>query len=383
MTDATGKDIINYTVPVGVEYVRYFIEHGACIDARSGSSYRVPLQLALRENPPYSIEDLSLLISPNTINHKDLDLRTPLHDAVIAQYPIDEKLKIINLLVDAGANMHMMDVNRESPMKVAINMAENGYKDARQIVEYFNKLVSREGCYEENGSFAPPRENVNVKYYVDGDEYFPALAEAMFYARRCIYITDWWLTHDYQLIRHQKDIPNALKKTEGLGTFQLDRLLQQKAETGVDICIILWQNVESAMPLSSEQTENHLKSLNSNIRVVRHGSPKQDFCCWSHHQKTVIIDNKIAFLGGLDMCLHRYDYHHHPLTDESKSLFQGKDYFTVALSPLPSGDPFITKEDFKLVDRSKICRMPCNLSYHLPLLLPAVLLLSLPSIIHY
>ncbi len=28
---------------------------------------------------------------------------------------------------------------------------------------------------------------------------------------------------------------------------------------------------------------------------------------WSHHEKAVIIDQKIAFLGGLDLCYGRYD----------------------------------------------------------------------------
>jgi phospholipase D1/2 len=28
---------------------------------------------------------------------------------------------------------------------------------------------------------------------------------------------------------------------------------------------------------------------------------------WSHHEKTVIIDQKIAFVGGIDLCFGRWD----------------------------------------------------------------------------
>lgn len=28
---------------------------------------------------------------------------------------------------------------------------------------------------------------------------------------------------------------------------------------------------------------------------------------WSHHEKIVVIDQKIAYIGGLDLCYGRYD----------------------------------------------------------------------------
>jgi phosphatidylserine/phosphatidylglycerophosphate/cardiolipin synthase-like enzyme len=36
---------------------------------------------------------------------------------------------------------------------------------------------------------------------------------------------------------------------------------------------------------------------------------------WSHHQKTVVVDQDIAFVGGLDLCYGRYDDRSHLLTD--------------------------------------------------------------------
>lgn len=45
----------------------------------------------------------------------------------------------------------------------------------------------------------------------------------------------------------------------------------------------------------------------------------------------VIVDNRLAFIGGLDLCFGRYDSHGHPLCDyypenQNKEIFPGQDY---------------------------------------------------------
>lgn len=37
---------------------------------------------------------------------------------------------------------------------------------------------------------------------------------------------------------------------------------------------------------------------------------------WSHHEKTVVIDQTLAFVGGIDLCYGRWDTHEHPLNDD-------------------------------------------------------------------
>ena len=45
--------------------------------------------------------------------------------------------------------------------------------------------------------------------------------------------------------------------------------------------------------------------------VLRYKSPM-----WSHHEKTVVIDQTLAFVGGIDLCYGRWDTHEHPLNDD-------------------------------------------------------------------
>ncbi|CAF5136069.1 unnamed protein product, partial [Rotaria sp. Silwood1] len=43
--------------------------------------------------------------------------------------------------------------------------------------------------------------------------------------------------------------------------------------------------------------------------VIRHPDhyPRGGVFLWSHHEKTVIIDQKIAFVGGIDLWFGRWD----------------------------------------------------------------------------
>ena len=82
-----------------------------------------------------------------------------------------------------------------------------------------------------------------------------------------------------------------------------------------------------------------MESLSTNIFVMAH--PQYTPLEWSHHQKLVIVDQDIAFVGtlrpfgsffecgvgGLDLCFGRYDSQNHKLNDEGAKTWLGKDYY--------------------------------------------------------
>jgi phospholipase D1/2 len=52
---------------------------------------------------------------------------------------------------------------------------------------------------------------------------------------------------------------------------------------------------------------------------------------WAHHEKLLLVDGKLAFMGGLDLCFGRWDTNAHPIadthpTDVYSGLFPGQDY---------------------------------------------------------
>ena len=60
------------------------------------------------------------------------------------------------------------------------------------------------------------------------------------------------------------------------------------------------------------------------MKVIRHPVGMLQLL-WSHHEKQVIIDEEIGFLGGLDICYGRYDTREHRLFD-NEDMYPGIDY---------------------------------------------------------
>ncbi|EDO43750.1 predicted protein [Nematostella vectensis] len=156
-------------------------------------------------------------------------------------------------------------------------------------------------------SYAPVRPDTQAQWFVDGASYFDSVALALQEAREEIFITDWWLSPEIYLRRPVR---------EG-DYWRLDQILKRKAELGVKVYVLLYKEVELALTINSAYTKALLASLHPNIKVLRHPDhvPGSGVIYWAHHEKIVAIDQKVAFVGGLDLCFGRWDDHHHRLTD--------------------------------------------------------------------
>ena len=91
-------------------------------------------------------------------------------------------------------------------------------------------------------------------------------------------------------------------------------ILYACANRGVLIYILIYWESSFASQYDSTHTRNTLVNLHPNIKVVQH--PPYFGHLWSHHEKLVIIDQKTAYVGGLDLCWGRYDIHDHPIYEQ-------------------------------------------------------------------
>lgn len=145
-------------------------------------------------------------------------------------------------------------------------------------------------------SFAPIRENCQLDWLIDGQEYFSVLVRAIQAAKTEIFIHSWWLSPEVHLLRPSSLHPN----------FRLDRLLKSRAESGIQIYIVVYKELSLALPIDSYHTKVALESLHPNIRVQRHPDHLAGgVLYWAHHEKLVVIDQSVAFIGGLG----KYNYH--------------------------------------------------------------------------
>ncbi|OAD74703.1 hypothetical protein PHYBLDRAFT_111269, partial [Phycomyces blakesleeanus NRRL 1555(-)] len=242
-----------------------------------------------------------------------------------------------------------------------------GAKDERQSREFESSIqkMARESVWSglhRFDSYAPIREGCQTTWFVDGRDYLWDVSVAIEHAKESIYIHDWWLVKfsTLYLRRPATQFPE----------YRLDQILKRKAEQGVKIYIIIYKEVAVALPLYSHYAKKHLTLLSSNIYVQRHPSraldvlSKSNLLFWAHHEKICVIDNEIAFIGGIDLCFGRWDTPAHSLVDDNDpslkpdntrpQMWPGKDYSNPRILDFHSLDkPF---EDN--MDRSRLPRMP-------------------------
>uniref|UniRef100_A0A8C1G122 phospholipase D n=1 Tax=Cyprinus carpio TaxID=7962 RepID=A0A8C1G122_CYPCA len=98
--------------------------------------------------------------------------------------------------------------------------------------------------------------------------------------------------------------------------WRLDCILKRKAQQGVRIFVMLYKEVELALGINSEYSKRTLKHLHPNIKVMRHPDHvSSSVYLWAHHEKIVVIDQSVAFVGGIDLAYGRWDDREHRLTD--------------------------------------------------------------------
>ncbi|KAK4218591.1 hypothetical protein QBC37DRAFT_189759 [Rhypophila decipiens] len=268
---------------------------------------------------------------------------------------------------------------------------ENVFTDEKHSHTHFGH-----GCHEDDShaeysgnrycSFAP-QSSGQAKWYVDGASYFWAVSMALEEAKDYIYILDWWLTPETYLRR-----PPAKNER-----YRLDKMLLAAAERGVKVRIIVYKEVEKALTLNSMHTRRSLEALHPNIRVFRHpdhypsggdamstlqslknfsfntfnlaqasrgavealyGMHEDVVLFWAHHEKLCLVDGKVAFMGGLDICFGRWDTNSHAIADAHPGnlddiVFPGQDYNNARIYDFED----VSKWENNKLDRTKSSRM--------------------------
>ncbi len=132
-----------------------------------------------------------------------------------------------------------------------------------------------------------PRSGNAVEVLIDGDDALAAMYEAMLAATSHIHIAGWHLAPHFRMRRDE-------------GTPSLKELLGRLAGQ-VDVRVLLWagpplpmfQPTRSAMKsVRAELTENGL------VQCVLDARERTLHC---HHEKVIVIDDEVAFVGGIDL----------------------------------------------------------------------------------
>uniref|UniRef100_A0A8D0AG82 Phospholipase n=1 Tax=Sander lucioperca TaxID=283035 RepID=A0A8D0AG82_SANLU len=221
------------------------------------------------------------------------------------------------LLVDKDFSIKMDSKDTETKHGVRVDSLSrtlvfkcSSYRHARwwgQSIESFVRNHGKAFLRDHRcGSFAQEQENIPAKWYVNGKTYMEDVADALEEAKEEIFITDWWLSPEIFLKR---------PVVEG-NRWRLDCTLKRKAQQGVRVFVMLYKEVELALGINSGYSKRTLLHLHPNIKVMRHPDHvSSSVYLWAHHEKLVVIDQSVAFVGGIDLAYGRWDDREHRLTD--------------------------------------------------------------------
>jgi phosphatidylserine/phosphatidylglycerophosphate/cardiolipin synthase-like enzyme len=133
----------------------------------------------------------------------------------------------------------------------------------------------------------PPREGCSLDVLIDGAEALPAVAEAIAAARSYVHIAGWHVTPGFGLTRD----PNARP---------LRDLLGEVAER-CDVRVLLWAGapLRAFSPTRADVRRAREDLLHgTRIHCALDAKERPMHC---HHEKLVIVDGEVAFVGGIDL----------------------------------------------------------------------------------
>jgi phosphatidylserine/phosphatidylglycerophosphate/cardiolipin synthase-like enzyme len=147
----------------------------------------------------------------------------------------------------------------------------------------------------------PPRAGNALDVLVDGAQALPEIAAAIRGARRHVHIAGWSVTPHFAVGRGEPPLP-------------LRELLADAAER-VDVRVLMWAGAPPRTFAPDRRTVRRAcdqLTWGTKVRAARDARSRAMHC---HHEKLVIVDDEVAFVGGIDLTSlggDRYDTSGHP-----------------------------------------------------------------------
>src|SRR5581483_3156643 len=126
---------------------------------------------------------------------------------------------------------------------------------------------------------------------VDGEEALAAIADELGAARSHVHLAGWAFDPSFRL---ERDGPSLLE-------------LLCDARTRADVRMLAWAG--SPLPLYRPD-RGELRTIRDHFVTgtgIRFGLDARERPLHCHHEKIVVVDDRVAFVGGIDLTAHRGD----------------------------------------------------------------------------
>src|SRR6185437_16509770 len=133
----------------------------------------------------------------------------------------------------------------------------------------------------------PPRAGNSIDVLIDGAEALPAIAEALAGAQRYVHITGWHIAPGFEVLRGEPAVT-------------IGGLLAELAER-LPVRVLVWAGAPVPVfhPTRAE-VRAAVDALTRQTAIEAAVDPREHpvHC---HHEKTVVVDGEVAFVGGIDL----------------------------------------------------------------------------------
>jgi phosphatidylserine/phosphatidylglycerophosphate/cardiolipin synthase-like enzyme len=145
-----------------------------------------------------------------------------------------------------------------------------------------------------------PRAGNHMEVLIDGAAVLPRIAKELRGARSHVHVAGWYLSPYFALERNDE-------------RSEVRQLLTELAER-IDVRVLTWAG--SPLPLFHPDRDDvdgvrHALTFGTRVRFAADAKERPMHC---HHEKVVIIDDSVAFVGGVDLTSYagdRYDAQEH------------------------------------------------------------------------
>jgi phosphatidylserine/phosphatidylglycerophosphate/cardiolipin synthase-like enzyme len=147
----------------------------------------------------------------------------------------------------------------------------------------------------------PPRKGNLLDVLIDGEQVLTAIEQAIRSARSHVHIAGWSITPPFELTRGGDPV--------------IVRDLLADVARGVDVRVLLWAG--APVPVIRPDRRDVRRDRDALVigSRVRVGLDPREHLVHCHHEKIVVVDDEVAFVGGLDLTDRdgdRYDQQTHP-----------------------------------------------------------------------
>ncbi|MEJ2099477.1 MAG: phosphatidylserine/phosphatidylglycerophosphate/cardiolipin synthase family protein [Desulfobacterales bacterium] len=183
----------------------------------------------------------------------------------------------------------------------------------------------------------PPRAGNKAEVLVDGAQTWAYVYKDMQAAKSDIRIATWLCRPDMELVRPEK---YGVTEPAERANYRFGQVLDEKAKQGVIARVLLWGMTYTPV-LNAWLRKWHWTS-DDRIELMEQDHP---LLIGSYHQKTMTIDGRIGYCGGMNIKENDWDTNEHPVFDPRRNPHRTNKAFRLLVRDKKKSSKFLPRHD--------------------------------------